>query len=135
MLHTNRAEQLHTWIARFDERPSGSDAEIVNREGSGASPRLDSRIGGCARVENGGCAEENLLRFVPDEPGTYELRVEARLPGGDPSGLGVSAAVAALTLEVLGEGESGCAAVSSPSAAALVSILSLVALWRRRRIG
>ena len=131
VLFTNRLGEVHTWEARFDKIPSSSGAVIENARGSATTLANTPQLGNCIEDGSDGCAEYNYLRFTPDEPGTYTIRVQVELPNGDPMSLGSSSGFATATLEVGGESAGGCAAGASSGLGALA--LGLLAFVRRRR--
>jgi len=128
-LFSNRLGQLHSWTARFDQLPADSDATLENGKSSGATAPSSPQVANCLRMEGDTCMEMNNIRFTPDQPGHYEIRVSASLPQAD--ALGPSTATYTIVADVQGEAQSGGCAAASGSLAALA--LGLLALVRRRR--
>jgi len=133
-LLTNRLHQAHTWTARFDSIPSGSNVSLMNAQGSGTTVGESAIVVNCLRQSSSGaCAEYNNVRFTPDKAGKYTLRLTAELPQGDPLGLGQDAAQATVTTEVAAKSDSGCAATASTLSGALLVAAFAVLLRRRSR--
>lgn len=127
-LFSNRLGQLHNWTARFVELPKDSDASLINGKDSGATTLDNPQVTNCLRMSEGQCAEMNNIRFEPDMPGEYVIKVTASLPQQDE--LGPSTATYTIVAEVEGEAQGGCAATSGGLAALALGLL--VALRRRR---
>ncbi len=128
-LFSNRLGQLHSWTARFDEMPAGSEASLFNGKGSGATGPADPQVQNCLRTEAGVCTEMNNIRFTPDVAGEYIIKVTASLAQDDL--LGPRTATYTIVAEVEGESAAGGCAAASGSLAALA--LGLFVLLRRRR--
>jgi hypothetical protein len=116
-LFSNRLGQQHSWTARFDEMPNGSDVSLANAQGSGATTLTNPQI-----VNSVGD-----ISFTPDQPGQYIIKVTASLPGDDT--LGPNTATYTIVAEVEGEAQGGCAATSGGFAALAFGLL----LGLRRR--
>ncbi|MBI3178708.1 MAG: hypothetical protein HYZ27_03550, partial [Deltaproteobacteria bacterium] len=130
-LFTNRLRQLHNWTATFASLPNDSDAVLINAKRSGTTLNGTPQVASCLRQNSAGnCTELNSIRFEPDEPGTYKIRVNAELPLGD--AMGTDVATYTIVAEVGGEGQGGCAAGAPTGLAALV--VGLFAALRRRRV-
>jgi hypothetical protein len=116
-LFSNRLGQQHSWTARFDSMPDGSDVSLANAQGSGATaldnPQVVNSVG-------------NIM-FTPDQPGEYIIKVTSSLPGEDT--LGPSTSTYTIVAEVEGEPQGGCAATSGGFAALAFGLL----LGLRRR--
>jgi uncharacterized protein (TIGR03382 family) len=132
-MFTNRLGEMHRWSARFERVPDGSEAVLENAKSSSVTLADSPQLGNCLRqASDGSCEEFNNLKFTPDEPGTYKVKVNINLASGnDPMGLGSAAASATATIQVGGESAGGCAAGASSAMGAMA--LGLVALLRRRR--
>jgi hypothetical protein len=128
-LFSNRLGQTHSWTARFAEMPAGSNASLVNAKGSGATTPTNPHVVNCLRTQDGVCTETNNIRFHPDQPGQYVIKVTASLPQEDP--LGPNTATFTIVADVEGESSGGCAATSGSFAALALGLL--LAGWRRRR--
>ena len=126
-LFSNRLGQMHSWTARFTKMPSDSNASLINGKDAGATAVDSPQVANCLRMEGGVCTEMNNIRFAPDQPGEYEIRVTATLPGTDP--LGPTNATYTIVAEVAGEPKGGCAAASGGLAALALGLL--LALRRR----
>jgi len=117
-LFSNRLGQHHSWTARFDQMPGGSDVSLANAQGSGAttltSPHVTNNLGN--------------IEFTPDEPGDYIIKITASLPGDD--ALGPNTATYTIVAEVEGDAQGGCAATSGGLAALALGLLMAV---RRRK--
>ncbi len=117
-LFSNRLGQQHSWTARFDQLPGGSDITLANARGSGATaldnPQVVNSVG-------------NIM-FTPDQPGEYLIKVTASLAGED--AIGPSTSTFTIVAEVDGEPQGGCAATSGGFAALALGLLLGV---RRRR--
>ena len=130
-LFSNRLGQLHNWTARFEELPDSSDVTLVNGEGSGSTLDQSPQVANCLTTDaSGTCTELNNIRFAPDVPGKYVIKVIAELPNGDASG--ITTATYAVVVEVDGESKGGCAGTGAAGGLAAVA-LALFALVRRRR--
>ncbi|MBI5510541.1 MAG: thrombospondin type 3 repeat-containing protein [Deltaproteobacteria bacterium] len=130
-LFSNRLTQWHNWTASFTKLPDSSDASIINAKGSGATLDASPQVANCLEQNAGGeCTKLNNMRFTPDAPGQYVIKVHAELPNA--AGMGQNAATFSIMAEVEGEPKGGCAATGS-SAGLVALALGLVALRRRRR--
>ncbi len=128
-LFSNRLGQAHAWTARFAEMPAGSNASLINAKGSAGTEPSSPHVVNCLRTQDGVCTETNNIRFAPDQPGEYVIKVTASLQQDDP--LGPSTATYTIVAEVEGEAKGGCAATSGSLAALALGLL--LAGWRRRR--
>jgi hypothetical protein len=129
-LFSNRLGQLHNWTARFTEMPQDSSAVLQNSQSGGATLDGSPQVANCLETDSdGNCTKLNNIRFVPDAPGTYVIRVNAELPHGDNNG--PSTATFTVVAEVDGEAKGGCAAAGTGSLAALA--FGLMLFSRRRR--
>ena len=128
-LFSNRLGQIHNWTARFDKLPDDSDASLVNAKDAGATTLDNPQVSNCLRMEAGECTEVNNVRFTPDAPGKYKVKLTVSLPNGDPLG-GPTTASYTIVAEVGGEAKGGCAATSAGGMAALA--LALLFIGRRR---
>ena len=108
-------------------RPDGSDAQVGNPRGS----VTDSQFFNYRYIEG------NVAEFVPDQPGTYELQVNAEMVFEDPQFPGRPASSSArLTLDVEDDGSAGCTSLPGRTNTAVVWMLGVAALMlglRRRR--
>ena len=128
-LFTNRLNAVHSWSATFASAPDGSESILDNAIGSAATYPGTFQVGADPTY--------STIRFKPDRPGTYRVRVFAELQGGDPLGLPVSASTQEIVAEV-GEGtedaSGGCASTrAQASLLALAAALGLAAGLRGRR--
>ncbi len=130
-LFSNRLGRLHRWTTRFTELPADSETSLSNGKGGAATLPPSPQVAGCvAPTATGGCDELNTIRFVPDVPGRYAIKVTATLPQGDE--LGPDSASYTIIAEVEGEPlTGGCAAGPGLGAVAVAAGLMLVS--RRRR--
>jgi uncharacterized protein (TIGR03382 family) len=80
-------------------------------------------------TEGGSCDSLNTLRFTPDAPGRYEIKVTSNLPRGD--AMGIDTATYTIVAEVEGEALGGCAAV--PGSGLVGLALAFLMLRRRRK--
>lgn len=135
---TNRIDVLHNWTARFEELPKDSDVSLVN--GVGASATMNGvngektpQLGACLQYgDDGRCSESNTIRFTPDAPGRYVIKVTSKLPQGD--AIGPDTATMSIVAEVEGEPQGGCASAGASGglAALALGLLALGGLRRRR---
>lgn len=136
-LFSNRLEMPHSWTARLEKVPAGSQAKLIHAEGVGSTGHKDPQVVNCLRVEEGVCTETNHLRFEPDVPGEYLIEVSATLPQGDPKELGVETTTSTLSVDVAPADDtapSGCAAGgASAGAIVLGSLAALLSAVRRRK--
>lgn len=132
-LLTNRLNTTHTWVARLEKVPEGSDVQLENAKGAGSTLDRSPQVASCLRVENGECIELNNIRFEPDQPGEYVLQVTATLPAGDPRNQGTSTAKATFIAKVAGKAKGGCAAAAGVPSIVAAMALGLIGLVRRRR--
>ena len=132
-LFSNRLHTLHNWEARFNELPGKSNTTLFNAQGSGTTLGDLPTVANCIRQGgSGACEEQNTMRFVADEPGVYEVKVNVTLPNGDPQSLGNTLATAIARVEVEEGGNSGgCTGGAGTGMMALT--LGLLAVLRRRR--
>jgi MYXO-CTERM domain-containing protein len=121
-LFSNRLGQMHSWTARFTQLPSDSNASLINAKHSGATTLDNPQVANCARMEDGACVEMNNIRFTPDVPGEYIIKVTASMDDGT--------ATYTVIADVGGESKGGCAATSGGFAALALGLLLVV---RRRR--
>jgi len=129
-LFSNRLGRLHTWTARFSELPGDSDAIFENGRGAAATLEPSPQVASCLRPnDRGGCDQLNTIRFTPDAPGTYAIKVTATLAYADP--MGRTTASYTIVAEVEGEPLGGCAAAQTSGLFALA--LGLLVLTGRRR--
>lgn len=136
---TNRLGQIHDWMARFDDLPKESDAALANAKMASAtimapgSVKASPQLFACSQIApDGSCLEVDTIRFKPDAPGRYVIKVAASLRGEDP--LGPSTATASLVVDVGGESQGGCTAgASSPWAAVVLALGFVTRLFARRR--
>jgi MYXO-CTERM domain-containing protein len=129
-LFSNRLGQLHNWTARFSEMPQDSSAVLANAKSGGTTLDSSPQVANCIETDaDGNCAKLNNIRFTPDAPGTYVIKVNAELPHGDANG--PASASYTIVAEVDGEAQGGCAAASTGGLAALG--LGLLFVRRRRR--
>jgi hypothetical protein len=129
-MFSNRLGQLHNWTARFSEMPQDSSAVLINAKSGGATLMGSPQVANCLETDSdGNCTKLNNIRFTPDAPGTYVIKVNAELPNGDTNGPASSSYT--IVAEVDGEAQGGCAAASTGGLAALA--LGLLLVRRRRR--
>ena len=131
-LFSNRLGVLHNWTAVIEELPSDSNASLYNAQGAGSTVGSTPQVANCLRLDDdGACSELNTIRFEPDMPGRYQIKVTAELPGGDE--LGPTVATHVLAINVSGESDGGgCRTVDAPASwLALVFLLGLAAIRRR----
>lgn len=130
---TNRLQATHQWTARFDKLPQDSQAQLVNAKGAASTLGRSPQVANCLRQgDDGSCSEMNSLRFTPDEPGEYVIKVTAELPRGDERGIGPATATATITTKIAGKAAGGCNAAGGAGAFGAV-LLGLLALVNRRR--
>lgn len=133
-LLTNRLQQVHQWTATLTSLPEGSKAVLINGRSAASTWERTNRVVACAQqAAGGGCESYNYIRFEPDEPGEYVIRINAELPAGDPLSVGSSVASSQLTIKVAGQGAAGgCAAGSATGLAFVLGSLALTRLRKRR---
>jgi hypothetical protein len=130
-LFSNRLGQLHNWTATFTKLPDSSNTSIFNNEGSGATLDQSPQVANClAQDSAGACTKLNNIRFTPDAPGVYEIKVRAEVPQA--AGLEQNAATFSIMAEVEGEPKGGCAAAGSSAGLVALALGLLVAVRRRR---
>lgn len=128
-LFSNRLTAQHTWTARFEKLPNDSEAVLENAVGSAMTVSGNPQVASCASGSGGNCDRLNIIKFTPDEPGTYVVSITAELSTSDP--LGPSVATTQITTQVGGESSGGCAATGTSSVE--LAGLGLLLLLRRRR--
>ncbi|OGQ85617.1 MAG: hypothetical protein A2289_01670 [Deltaproteobacteria bacterium RIFOXYA12_FULL_58_15] len=128
-LFTNRLNAAHKWTAIFSQLPSDSDATIINGKAGANTINSSPQVASCLQMEGNSCTEMNTIRFTPDAPGEYVIKVTASLPQGD--ALGRDTATYSIVANVEGDAQGGCNATSGGFATLALGLL-LVA-WRRRR--
>jgi uncharacterized protein (TIGR03382 family) len=131
-LFSNRLGQLHNWTARLSETPSDSATVVINAKGAGATLEGSPQVANCLETDSdGNCTELNNIRFTPDAPGTYVIKVNAELPHGDNAG--PDTATYTIIAEVDGEAKGGCAAAGGVGAFGVMALGLLVAVRRKRK--
>lgn len=134
-IFSNRLDVNHNWVATFEQLPRGSNVTIENQEGSGTTLDGFPQVANCLRRDDAGtCTELNQIKFTPDAPGTYEMKVTVELPQGDPLGYGNTTAVATIAAEVSGGSASGCASAGGGTGIAALAMGLLAVVRRRRRV-
>lgn len=108
-------------------RPDGSDAQVRNPRGS----VTDSEFFNYRYIDG------NVAEFVPDQPGTYELQLNAEMVFEDPQFPGRPASSSTLlTLSVEGDEAGGCNSLPGQTNTAVAWLFGAAALMlglRRRR--
>jgi MYXO-CTERM domain-containing protein len=128
-LFSNRLGQQHNWTASFVSLPDSSNTSLYNAQGAGATLDQSPQVANCLTFADGKCTELNNIRFTPDAPGKYNIRVRAELPNSPGDG---NAAIFNITAEVTGEPKGGCSTTGSSAGLVAVALGLLVALRRRR---
>jgi hypothetical protein len=129
-LFSNRLGELHNWTASFTKLPDSSNTSILNAVGSGASLGQSPQVANCLEGTASACTKLNNIRFTPDAPGQYVIKVRAERPGA--TGLEQNAATFSIMAEVEGEPKGGCAATGSSAGLVALALGLLVAVRRRR---
>ena len=104
---------------------------LVNARSGGATLDGSPQVANCLETDSdGNCTRLNNIRFTPDAPGTYVIRVNAELPHGDVNG--PNTATFTVVAEVGGDAKGGCAAAGGSAGLAGLA-LALLLMARRRR--